>query len=156
MSSPPHDDDDLCPLPAYSEVLLDPAPAFTIRASINVKRTPTSLLAVAPRRKRPPPSYESAAAAAAAAATAATTTAAAAVTVAVTTPDERNNTWLRRICGPSTKPPPKPEGVPLELVVDRFGNRTRKLKVRSMSDRIRQRAREGTTFQVGSYYLSKM
>lgn len=148
--------DDSCP-PSYSEICNDPSPAFP---KATRKRAPkaaakqapepssqryTSLLSAAGPSSLPPPRYESVI-----------------PNQRIKPPTEPLKTpWLTRLRVPhasaSTKPPPQPEGVLLELVVDRFGNRKREIKpVRSRIERIQDRAHNGTTFQLSSYYLSKM
>lgn len=144
------------PPPSYSEVSNDPSPTFPgpaakkaaepspqRYASLLPPAGPSALL------RGPPPSYES------------------------VTPGQRRITppaeppeipWLKRLlvshASASIKPPPpppRPEGVLLELVVDRFGNRKREIRpMRSMRERMQDRARNGTTFQLSTYYLSKM
>lgn len=47
-------------------------------------------------------------------------------------------------------PPPKPEGVPLEEVVDRFGNRKRELKWRSTRERLMDKANFRAVFQISN------
>lgn len=48
------------------------------------------------------------------------------------------------------KPPPKPEGVPLEEVVDRFGNRKRELKFRTLEERRRNPISMRAAYRSGS------
>lgn len=51
------------------------------------------------------------------------------------------------------RPPPQPEGVPLEQVVDRFGNRKRELKWRSTRERLTDKSNFRSTFRMPGYFL---
>lgn len=62
-------------------------------------------------------------------------------------PEPSSSRWSLRIPQrlksskpPSPPTPPQPEGVPLEQVVDRFGNRTRVLRMRPFRERMRDGA----------------
>lgn len=52
------------------------------------------------------------------------------------------------------RPPPQPEGVLLELVVDRFGNRKRELKWRSTRERLTDKSNFRSAFRMPGYFIS--